>query len=76
MLERSELHIILIEQLRKQSHKDMITNEYYISNNDARRVMGILMKINYERHVLVLKELKELGLIERFNKDIIKIKGE
>jgi hypothetical protein len=76
MLERSELHIILIEQLKKQSHKDMVTNDYFISNEEARRVMGILMKINYERQVHVLRELKELGMIERINQQIIKIKGE
>jgi hypothetical protein len=65
----------LIRQLRCHGSKDIISEDVYINNNDARRVMGILMKIKYEHHVLVLKELKDLGLIERVNKDIIKIKG-
>lgn len=75
-LEKSELHNIVIKQLRKQSNQDVATGEYFISNSDCRRVLGIMMHIQYEYHVTVLKELKELGLIERFNKDIIKIKGE
>lgn len=76
VLEKSELHEVVIKRLRKQSNKDFVTGEYFISNSDCRKTLGVIMHIDYEYHVTILRELKELGLIERISQNIIKIKGE
>lgn len=75
-MEISELHKLVIERLRNGSVEDLITGDVYIPKRKLRVLLGQRCSIPKRLHVRLIKELKELGVLERINRDNYKLKKD
>ena len=73
MVKVSAWHKFAADTLRKRGVKDHVSGEVFIDFVDARYTLGVCLKVKHYLQPVIIRELKEFGLIEIVNRRKIRV---